>query len=41
MTRFTSKLRQAAGATLFGFLCMGTAHAADQRAGGHLSLIIR
>ena len=40
MTRFTSKLRQAAGATLFGFLCMGTAHAADQRAGGPLSLII-
>lgn len=40
MTRFTSRLRQAAAATLFGFICMGIAHAADQGADGPLSLII-
>jgi hypothetical protein len=40
MTRPISRLRQLAGAALFGLFCMGGAHAADQRADGPLSLII-
>lgn len=40
MTRTMSTLRRLAGATLFGLICMGAAHGAEQRADGPLSLII-